>query len=141
MFYDGINYLYSYLKSYFFRNSFISYPFKLILSSTNLKMELGNAQVHLCIANHGKSLLGSYQMTVVLHSNVFKRKLLLIHGCRSKQGCFNSLLEPRGSDVAGIADLLNGFDLMAYSLCFTIADGNVTGNLLAFFKHIGSWHL
>ena len=104
-------------------------------------MVLGNAQVHLGIANHGESFLCSYLMVIVAHADILKREFLLVHGCRSKQGCFNSLLEPRGSDVAGIADLLNGFDLMAYTLCLTIANGNITGNLLVFAKLIRSWNL
>ncbi len=121
--------------------AYFLYPLKVDLSSTNLKMVSGDAQVHLCIANHGKTPLGPYLMAIVAHADILKRELLLVHGRRSKQGCFNALLKPRRSDVRDIADLLNGLDLMATTLCLTIADGNVTSNLLVFAEHIRSWHL
>jgi hypothetical protein len=73
-------------------------------------------------------------------------------GGRRKQGCFDASTEPRWSDVTGIlgrtkcpygraTDLLNGLDFMAYTLCLTIADGNVAGNLLIIAELIRSWHL
>ena len=36
------------------------YPVKVSFSSNNLEMTFGDAQVHLRIANHGKTFLGSY---------------------------------------------------------------------------------
>ena len=95
-------------------------------------MIFGNAQIHLRITYHGESLLGTYLMTIVAHANIFKRELLLVHGSRSKQGCFNSLLEPGRSDTAGIADLLDSLDLMSDTLSLTITDGYVTGYLFPF---------
>ena len=57
-------------------------------------MVFGNAQIHLCIADHGESLLGTYLMAIVTHANILKRELLLVHGSRSKQSCFHPLLQP-----------------------------------------------
>lgn len=101
-------------------------------------MVFGNAQVHLGIANHGESLLGTYLMAIIIHAQVLKRELLLVHGGWSKQGGLNALLEPRRSGLAGVAHLLNCFDLMARALRLTIADGDIRLDNLALIKHIGA---
>lgn len=80
-------------------------------------------------------------MASVFHSNVFKRKFLLVYGCRSKQCCFNAFLKPRWGDVTGITHLLNGLDLVATTLCLTITDGNICLDNLTFFQYIGVGNL
>ena len=79
-------------------------------------MTFGNAQIHLCIANHGESLLGSNLMLAILYTDMLKRELLLVHGCRSKQGRFNTLPEPSWCDVTGITDFLYALDLVTDTL-------------------------
>jgi len=61
-----------------------SYPLEVIFPGPNLKVILCYAQVHLGISNHGETLLGVYQMATILHSDVLKRELLLVH-CGGRQ--------------------------------------------------------
>ncbi len=56
------------------------YPLKVDLSGTYLKVVFGDTKIHLRMANHGESLLGSYLMTVVVHADILKRELLLVYG-------------------------------------------------------------
>ena len=51
-----------------------SYPIKVVLPSTYLKVVFGNAQVHLYIANHGESLLDSHLMTIITHAYILKTR-------------------------------------------------------------------
>ena len=67
--------------------------------------------------SHASSfVICSYLMAIVAYAYILKRELLLVHGSRSKQGSFNSLLEPRRGDVTGIADLFDSLDFVTNTL-------------------------
>ena len=82
-------------------------------------MILRNAEIHLCKSNQREASFGDYLCRLAVSGGyIFKEELLLVHGCRGKQGCFDTLAKPRGGDVAGVARFSYGLDLMTDSLCF-----------------------
>ena len=89
-------------------------------------MILRYAEIQLGIANQREASFGDYLCRLAVFGGyIFKEELLLVHGCRGKQGCFDTLAEPQRGDVAGIARFSYGLDLMTDSLCLTIADGDI----------------
>ena len=87
-------------------------------------MILRNAEIHLCKSYQREASFGDYLGRLAVSGGyIFKEELLLVHGCRGKQGCFDTLAEPRWGDITCITYFFYGLDLMADSLSLTIADG------------------
>ena len=80
-------------------------------------MVFHNAEVHLCIADQGN---GAFCYDLV-SCGVFKEKLLLIDGSGCKERSIHAIEEPFRSSIAGIADFLDGFYLVADTLIGSVA--------------------
>ena len=59
-------------------------------------MVLGNAQVHLGIANHGESFLCSYLMVIVANADILKREFLLVHAVGASKAASTPFLNHEG---------------------------------------------
>ena len=57
-------------------------------------MILCDTEIQLGIANQREASFGDYLgWLAVFGGYIFKEELLLVHGCRGKQGCFDTLAE------------------------------------------------
>ena len=77
----------------------MSHPVEVFLSGTELKVILGDAQIHLRVAHYGEPPLGKHLVPVILHTHVLEPELLLVHGRRSKQSRFHAPSEPGRRDM------------------------------------------
>ena len=48
------------------------YPFKVFFTCTNLKVILGDTQIHLGVAKQRETFAGFHSVAIVLHSNILK---------------------------------------------------------------------
>ena len=106
-------------------------------------MVLYDSKVHLAVADHGEDGLcrdlGDF--AVVPKAEVLQIELLLVDCRRSQYGRIDALVEPPRGDVAGVADLLDAFHLVAISMRLSIAQGDIASDLLPVCKLIGSGDL
>ena len=59
------------------------FPIKVFFPRCNLKVILGDAQVHARIANQRETFVGFHNVSIVLHADVFEGELLLV----DRSGC------------------------------------------------------
>ena len=56
------------------------FPIKVFFPRCNLKVILGDAQVHARIANQWETFVGFHYVAIVLHADVLEWELLLVDG-------------------------------------------------------------